>query len=273
VERSVVLCDLDGVVWRGSEPVPGAAAALSTISSAGCVVVFVTNNSNRPVAHYESRLEALGLEATGRVATSALAAATLVDGSAHTLVCAGPGVGEALDRAGRRWSAADIHPDDCPAEIGDVIVGLHHDFDYRRLHHASEAVRRGARLIGTNTDATFPTPRGEEPGGGSLLAAVATASGTLPIIAGKPHQPMADLVRTMTSAAIGRDLDGSRAVMIGDRSSTDGEFARRLGIPFAYVTSGVGGDRPSEQPALEAETLGEMLPELMALLTSGRTQR
>jgi len=265
----VVLCDLDGVVWRGTEVVPGAVTTLRELSDVGCSVVFVTNNSNRPVVHYESRLESLGLDATGRVATSALAAATLVSGSAHTMVCAGPGVIDALERSGRRWTGADVHPDDCVEQIDEVIVGLHHEFDYRRLHHASEAVRRGARLIGTNTDATFPTPRGEEPGGGSLLAAVATASATVPIIAGKPHRPMVELVLAM----VGGPLESTRAVMIGDRASTDGEFARRLGVPFAYVTSGVGGDRPTDTPAIEAETLGAMLPALIARVAGDERER
>lgn len=274
----MVLCDLDGVVWRGAEPIPGAAATLSALSGAGATVIFVTNNSNRPVSHYESRLEALGLEAVGRVATSALAAATVIDGSSHTMVCAGPGVIEALERDGRPWIGADVHPDDHPVEIGHVVVGLHHDFDYHRLHHAAEAIRRGARLIGTNTDATFPTPHGEQPGGGSLLAAVATASGARPTIAGKPQSPMVDLVRSMVRATIGGDRDNAdlemaSAIMIGDRSSTDGEFARRLGIPFAYITGGVRGDMPAEPPAIEGDSLEAMFPHLMERLTDGPRAR
>lgn len=262
-----MLCDLDGVVWRGADPIPGAASTLIELAQSGCEVVFVTNNSNRPVGHYEERLADLGVLAEGRVATSALAAATLIDGSTHTLVCAGPGVVDALETDGRSWTGAEIHPDDIPGPIGHVIVGLHHEFDYRRLHHATEAIRRGASLIGTNTDATFPTPHGEEPGGGALLAAVATASGRRPVIAGKPEPPMADLLRRM----IGRPLDPSRSVMIGDRASTDGLFATRLGIPFAYITAGVSGDRPRERPAVTGTSLSEMLPELSALLSSERS--
>lgn len=265
MDRAVVLCDLDGVVWRGADPIPGAAATLAELSTSGCDVWFVTNNSNRPVGQYEERLDDLGLVAEGRVATSALAAAALVDGTDDTLVCAGPGVIEALEARGHRWVGAEVHPDDATVPIGDVIVGLHHEFDYRRLHHAAEAVRRGARLIGTNTDATFPTPRGEEPGGGSLLAAVATAAGARAVIAGKPERPMADLLRSM----VGHPLESSRAVMIGDRASTDGLFASRLGIPFAYISTGVSGDRPRERPAIAAPSLVEMLPDLTALLSVG----
>jgi len=99
---------------------------------------------------------------------------------------------------------------------------------------------RGARLIGTNDDATYPTPEGPIPGGGAILAAVATASGVEPAIAGKPHAPMVELVRRR----LGADLDGS--TVVGDRPSTDGRLATALGVRFALVLSGVTkeGDLP-----------------------------
>ncbi|MGA1344958.1 MAG: HAD-IIA family hydrolase [Ilumatobacteraceae bacterium] len=262
MDRPLVLCDLDGVVWRGPDVIPGAVDALLELTRSGCDIVFITNNSNRPVADYEGRLESLGVEATGRVATSALAAASLVGQVDRTMVCAGPGVVDALERSGRLWESAGLHPDECDGPIGAVIVGLHHDFDYRRLSNASAAVRGGARLIGTNTDATFPTRGGEEPGGGSLLAAVATAAGAVPVIAGKPHRPMVDLALAMAPGPVSPE----RAIVIGDRASTDGEFARALGLPFAYVSGGVAGDRPSERPRVEGATLEVILPDLRSLL-------
>jgi 4-nitrophenyl phosphatase len=112
-----------------------------------------------------------------------------------------------------------------------VIVGFHRDFDYERLRAAATAVRRGARLIGTNDDATYPTPDGEIPGGGALLAAVAYAASAEPEVAGKPFEPMALAVRTLVG-------DGPH-VMVGDRPSTDGRFARTLGARFGLVLSGV----------------------------------
>jgi 4-nitrophenyl phosphatase len=95
-------------------------------------------------------------------------------------------------------------------------------------------VRNGARLIATNDDATYPTPHGLIPGGGSILAAVAAASGVEPVIAGKPHQPMADLVRQVLGV---NDL--SQAWMVGDRPSTDGLFAQTVGCKFAQVLTGI----------------------------------
>ena len=93
----------------------------------------------------------------------------------------------------------------------------------------------GARLLATNDDATYPTPEGLIPGGGAILAAVATASGATPTIAGKPYAPMAALVRDRC----GPEFSSGTAVMVGDRWSTDGLFAEALGCPFALVRTGV----------------------------------
>jgi len=109
-------------------------------------------------------------------------------------------------------------------------VGFHRDFDYGRLDAASWAVRHGARLIGTNDDPTYPTPEGPIPGGGAILAAVVTASGAEPVVAGKPNPPLADLVR---------DRLGPSGIVVGDRPSTDGAFAAVLGWRFGLVLTGV----------------------------------
>ena len=88
----------------------------------------------------------------------------------------------------RRCSARGVTTvRDGPADA--VVVGWHRDFDFGRLTAAFDAVHGGARLIGTNDDATYPTPQGPLPGGGSILAAVAYASGAEPTVAGKPFRP------------------------------------------------------------------------------------
>lgn len=229
-----VLCDLDGVLWRAEEPIDGSVEALSILASEGARLWFITNNSNRPVRDYEDRLEAMGLDANSRVLTSARAAASLVEPSMTAMACAGPGVWEELEQRGVRTVGADRPQLDVDA----VVVGLHRDFDYARLNHASAAVRHGAKLIGTNSDNTFPTPQGAEPGGGSILAAVAAASSTTPILAGKPEEPMAKLVYSM----IGRTGPLTDTIMIGDRPSTDGRFAERLGVDFWMVGEILSGE-------------------------------
>jgi ribonucleotide monophosphatase NagD (HAD superfamily) len=93
---------------------------------------------------------------------------------------------------------------------------------------------KGARLVGTNDDATYPTAEGSWPGGGSMLAAFAYAGSRTPIVAGKPFAPIAQLARQLVPRR-----DGRVEVMVGDRPSTDGAFAAALGVPYAQVWSGV----------------------------------
>lgn len=229
-----LLCDLDGVVWRAAEIIPGSAEALRRVTASGVRVWFVTNNSNRPSEDYVSRLAGLGVTASDRLVTSAMAAASMLEPGMRAMACAGPGVHRALADRGVDVVGAALPANDVDA----VVVGLHRDFDYARLANASSAVRNGARFIGTNHDPTFPTPRGEEPGGGSILAAVATASAATPTLAGKPHEPMANLVRSM----IGPSFNPSTTVMVGDRPSTDGRFAERLGAEYWQVGRAMSGE-------------------------------
>ncbi len=221
-----VLCDLDGVVWLAHQPIPGSVDAIARLREAGHRVLFVTNNSSARVEVQEATLAAIGIPAVGDVLTSAQAAARLVQPGERVLVCGGEGVVQAVEARG-----AVVGHD---AEIDAVIVGWHRTFDYEGLTRAARAVQHGARLIGTNDDATYPTPDGPIPGGGAILAAVQAAAGVWAVIAGKPYEPMADLVR----AAVGAEAARS-AVMVGDRPSTDGRFARTLECRYAHVHSGV----------------------------------
>src|SRR6185437_5895486 len=219
----VWVVDLDGVVWLTGEGIPGSADAIDRLRRAGRRVVFATNNSALTTAELVARLAGVGVDTDpADVVSSAHAAAGLVDPGATVLTVADPGVAEALEARGCTVV------DDGPADA--VMVGWTRRFDFDRLTAATRAVYGGARLIGTNDDPTHPTPSGLIPGGGSLLAAVATATGTTPVVAGKPHQPMADLIV---------DRTGPVAVVVGDRPATDGLLARRLRAPFALVLSGV----------------------------------
>ncbi|MET0903017.1 MAG: HAD-IIA family hydrolase [Acidimicrobiales bacterium] len=239
--------DLDGVVWLAEEPIPGAAEAVARLRGAGHDVVFVTNNSSQPVRDVESKLAAQGIPAEGDVITSAMAAAALVEPGECVLVCAGPGVVEALEQRG----AVAVRDGDADA----VMVGFHLDFDYERLRIASRAVRRGARLLATNADASYPTPQGPIPGGGAILAAVVVATGMEAVVAGKPHAPMAGLVRARL---------GDAGVMVGDRPDTDGLFARVLGYRFALVHTGVtpAGVPVDPEPDLVARDLATLVADL-----------
>ena len=214
--------DLDGVVWLGGEAIPGSVDAVARLDAAGIPVCFATNFSYSPVAEAEAKLAHIGLNGRGRIISSAMAAASLVQPNETALLCGGPGIEEALLERGAtvvREGTADV-----------VVVGYDPEFDYRKLTMATNAIRAGARFVATNEDPTYPTPNGLLPGGGSIVAAVAYAAQREPVVAGKPHKPFADLVR-------GRF--GDDGVMIGDQPFTDGRLAVALGYRFGLVFSGV----------------------------------
>jgi glycerol 3-phosphatase-2 len=171
--------------------------------------------------------------------------------------CAGPGVIEALSDAG-------LEPvDRAPAEA--VVVGWHRTFDFDELDRAAALVRSGARFVATNLDPTYPIEGGLQPGAGALAAAVATAAGRAPEVAGKPEAATVELVRRRF---------GGDGIVVGDRPTTDGALADALGWPFALVLSGVttgegrlGGEAvPEPAPPFIAPDLAALTPQLVAAL-------
>jgi 4-nitrophenyl phosphatase len=278
VDQECVLIDLDGVIWRGDEAIEGAAGGVALLREAGARVAFFTNNSYPAIAVQLAKLERMGVPAKPEeLLSSSQAAAQLVEPGDLVLAVGGPGVLEALAERGVRVieiaslaaqrppiaAGGDLGPillelteGELP-EFSSVVNGADPGLDYRRLALAVRAVRAGARLIGTNSDATYPVGRGVVPGAGAALAALAVASGVTPIVAGKPNEP---------AAALARDRLGEVTIMIGDRPETDGAFAERLGARFALVLSGVtvAGHGPIEPaPAIEASDLGELAKQLV----------
>lgn len=235
--------DLDGVVWLGQRAIPGSADAVARLRAEGYRVVFVTNNSEARLGDQEAKLAEVGIEAEGDVITSALAAASILEPGSTALACAGPGVREAVE-------ARDITVRD-EGPVDAVVVGFHHDFDYEKLRAAHRAVWQGARFVGTNADPTYPTPDGPIPGAGSILAAVATAAGIEPEVAGKPFPPMAALVRALAG-------DGPH-MLVGDRPSTDGLLAAELGARFGLVLTGVTAAEQLEGQELAPDRIADDL--------------
>ena len=248
-----VVCDLDGVIWLADHAIAGSADAIARLRASGRRVLFVTNNSAVPVGAVVAKLEGFGIAAQGEVLTSAMAAARLMEPGQKAVVLGGPGVVEALKARGvepLREGRADA-----------VVVGFHRDFDYERMKVASDTIRGGAMLIGTNDDVTYPTPDGPIPGGGAILAAVATGSEVLPVVAGKPHPAMAALVREVVGEV--------PLLMVGDRPDTDGLFAVRLGCDFGLVLSGiVRGDQDlskiEPRPAIVANDLAALADTILS---------
>ena len=233
IRPKVVLCDLDGVVWLAHQAIPGSVRAIASLREAGLRVVFVTNNSFSTYEEQVAALGSIGIPAEGDIVTSAMSAATAMKSGWRVLVCGGRGLIEEIGRVTNDVVVAYNEPM-AAGDFDAVVVGFHREFNYQVLTDALTAVRGGAVLIGSNDDPTYPTPNGPIPGGGSILAAIEKASGVTPIVTGKPYGPMAKLVRELCG-----DVAPEEMVMIGDRSDTDGGFAKVLGARFAMVLSGV----------------------------------
>jgi len=209
--------------------------------------VFVTNNSAALVGEQAAKLTAMGVPTGSEdVLTSAQAAASMLVAGETALVIGGPGVDEAL--AERGITVVPAGP--CDA----VVVGFDRRFDFARLTLAFHAVRAGARLIGTNDDATYPTPDGEIPGGGSIVAAVAYAAGVPAEVAGKPFAAAARLLTERV---------GDVEWFVGDRPSTDGAMARAVGARFGLVLSGVTVSAVGSEPVPDA--VAASLADLVAM--------
>lgn len=240
-EGGAWLLDLDGVVWLSGEPIAGAGEAVRLLRGGGARVLFATNNSSPTVTELIGRLRAAGIEAAPEdVVSSGMAAASMLAPGTSALVVGDDGVLEALAERGVRAVRASQERA-ARGAFDAVVVGYTRTFDYEVLARAAAAVRAGARLVGTNDDATLPTPDGPLPGAGSILAAVAKASGADPAVAGKPHEALVTLVSARAQEKV--------AAVVGDRPSTDGALARALGVPFALVLTGVTARADGLDPA------------------------
>ena len=223
----VILLDLDGVLYRWPEPIPGAAEAVAALRKAGKRIAFVTNNSSRTPAQVVERLASVGVDADrAEVVSSALVTATILAerGIGSAFVIGEEGLVEALTDAG-------IGVVDSSERVDAVVVGFDRGADYTMLKEASVLVQRGVALVASNADPSFPAPGGESwPGAGALLAAIETTTGTRGEVFGKPEAPLFE--RALAAAG------GGRALVVGDRLDTDIAGASRLGWDSALVLTG-----------------------------------
>jgi 4-nitrophenyl phosphatase len=244
----LLLVDLDGVLYRGHDPVPGVAALLADRAAGGDDVVYVTNNSMHYRADYVTRLASMGAPVSADRVVSAPRATALylrdrepgvrrvlsvgasgldrelrdvgldVIGAAHV---AERMAGEGLDG----WAAAG-HPD-------AVVAGLDPQLTYLRIAAAADCIRSGAQFIATNRDPVYPTERGLRPGAGSVIAAIEVASGSRPLVIGKPEP----LLLEEAARAVG--VEPRDAVVIGDGLATDVAAAHAVGARSVLMLTGV----------------------------------
>ncbi|MCU1405158.1 MAG: haloacid dehalogenase [Glaciihabitans sp.] len=240
----LVLADLDGVIYKGPDAIPFAVDGMNQASS-NARLGYITNNASRTASSVAEHLSSLGLSVAAEdVVTSPQAAVRLlakeVPAGSRILVVGGAGLVEEVEKAGFEVTRS---AEESPAA---VIQGFAPEVGWVHLAEATFALHTGIPWVATNTDWTIPVARGIAPGNGTLVGAVHTAVGRLPIVAGKPEAAIFEV-------AVER-FGASSPLFIGDRLDTDILGSNRAGIPSALVLTGIDQAKqvlaagPNERP-------------------------
>ena len=243
--------DLDGVVWRGQDILPGAHEALTDVLRRGLDLRYVTNNATAHREAVSERLAAAGLPAGAeRVLSSAFVAAwwlkARLPAGARVMVLGEEGLLREIKEAGLgAYYARDATPGDAiPAA---VVVGMDRSFCYDTVAAAQWAIKGGALFVATNRDATFPVPEGLRPGAGAVVAAVAAAAEKEPILMGKPAPALEESLAAVTG------IPAAQTLFVGDRLGTDILMGSNAGMVTALVLTGI----TTESDLKEAEAAGK----------------
>lgn len=225
-----LIIDMDGVLWRGREPLPGIAEFFAFLRARGIRFVLATNNSSRTEAQVAERLAGYGAPvAIDEIVTSSTATAeylaSLVPAGSRVYAIGMDGVRQALTQRGFVLGEEN--------GAAAVVVGIDWRVTYDQLKRATLLIRGGAKFVGTNSDATYPAPEGIIPGNGALLAAIETATGVKPIVVGKPEP----ILYQQSLRRLNTPLEATAA--LGDRLETDIRGGIRAGLKTILVMSGV----------------------------------
>jgi NagD protein len=249
------LMDMDGVLVREEDPIPGAPEFLGRLQELGTPFLLITNNSMYTPRDLAARLRRSGLDVPEEsIWTSALATARFLEdqrpgGSAF--VVGEVGLTTALHAAG--YTLTDSDPD-------YVVLGETRTYSFERITRAIRLVGEGARFIATNPDNVGPTPDGPLPATGSVAALISRATGVDPYYVGKPNPLM------MRSALNAIDAHSEDTAMIGDRMDTDIVAGLEAGLEAILVLTGVtsraDAERHPYRPARIVESIAELVAEL-----------
>lgn len=255
--------DLDGVVYRGMQPLPGAVDTIATLRQFEHQVYFFTNNSTQTRSTYAEKLRGMGIPADEEhIMTSSYATALYLSEKgaqgAAALVVGEEGPRVELSAIGMR-----LVEDGATEGVDYVVVGMDREFTYEKLKKAQQAIFKGAEFVATNRDNTFPLEDGLlVPGGGAIVSAIEAATGVTPAVIGKPE-----------TYAMRKVLDVAHAspedsVIVGDRLDTDILVGKRLGATTVLVLTGVTTEKdletaaPERRPDVVIRRLPEMLERL-----------
>ncbi|MCL4858043.1 MAG: HAD-IIA family hydrolase [Caldilineaceae bacterium] len=249
------LFDMDGVIYVGNQPLPGVQALFDYLDATGRKWLCITNNASNTSTMFAEKLEKMGIHADpAHILGSAEATASWLAEEAprgsKVLMLGMDGLRTALLHEG-----FDLVSD--PAEAAYAVVGINFHLQYEQLADVALAIRNGARFIGTNTDPTYPSERGQIPGTGSIIALLVAATGVQPEVVGKPYPGMYQLAMRRLGAT------PSETLMVGDRHETDIVGAVKLGLTTAGVLTGISSREEFEQGNPRPDFVLPGLPELL----------
>jgi 4-nitrophenyl phosphatase len=234
-----LILDMDGVLYEGNQPLGDLPRLFNGIKEKGWRVIMATNNAIRNTDEHLERMKSFGVDLEPwQIINSIQIVIALLK---RYFPDGGPVYGVVSTATKAAIEAAGYYYDEKDAQA--VIVGLDRQVTYEKLETATLLIRSGKMFIGTNPDASFPTPRGLIPGAGSIIASVATATGVTPVFAGKPEPAMYEI----SMERLGTTLETT--LTIGDRLDTDILGGQRTGCRTGLVMSGVTS--PAELAAWE----------------------
>ena len=238
-----LFADLDGVVYEGGKAIEYAVESLTRLQDEGLSIGYVTNNSSRKPETIAEQISGYGITvkpeqvvSSGQTGVELLK--TLVPAGAKVLVVGGEGLRTYTQAGGFELV------DDSTAKPDAVIQGFSPDVSWKHLAEAAYSIQNGAKWVATNQDWTIPQERGIAPGNGTLVSAVHTAVGQLPLVAGKPEVAIFETAKARFSS--------KRPLFVGDRIDTDILGANRAGIDSVLVLTGIS--QPKELLATKADS-------------------
>ena len=253
-----LILDMDGVLWRADEPIGDLPAIFASIAERGLKVTLATNNSTRTPADYIKKLAKFGVYLDeAQVLNSSLAAAALLKekfpAGGDVYVVGESGLVDALAAQGFTPFVGEEQP---PAPLA-VVAGLDKGINYEKLTRATLLIRAGVPYYATNPDKTFPTPHGQVPGAGTILAALTAATDVEPIVAGKPEPYLFKLAMQRMGVL------PEETLVVGDRLETDILGGQNAGCKTALVLSGISTRERGEAWLPKVDMIVDELGELV----------
>ena len=252
-----LILDMDGVVWKADAPIGNLPETFARIRERGLKFVFATNNGTKTPEEYQQKLKELGVEIdASQVVTSALGIAFILaqkyPKGMKIFVIGEDGIRMAVEEKGFEILSTENAP-----EAQAFVMGIDRNINFQKVAEATLLVHAGIPFYTTNTDRTFPTPRGEIPGSGAWLSVITTATGVEPIVAGKPLPYLMEL----SLERLGTKKE--ETLIVGDRLETDIAAGQAVGCPTVLVLSGVStkeqADAWKPSPNIIAESLSALV--------------